>query len=69
MSIHLIHEAAEGIREQADELLSKKETLTAFEQGLLFAYADSLGIIKSAFLDYDAKEIGLDFDIDKKYLS
>ena len=68
MSIHLVYEATEGIREQADELLLKKENLTAYEQGLLFAYADSLGIIKSAFAGYDAAEIGLDFDIDGKYL-
>ena len=68
MSIHLVYEAVEGIREQADELLSRKETLDAYEQGLLFAYADSLGIIKGSFADYDAAELGLDFDIDQKYL-
>lgn len=68
MSINLVYEAVEGIKEQADELLAKKDCATDFERGLLFAYADALGIIKSAFAGYSPEDINLDFDIDKRYL-
>ena len=50
----------------ADELKSGKQTETTFWQ--LFAYCSVLGIIKSAYAGYDLDDIGLNFDIDAKYL-
>lgn len=41
---------------------------TKVEYGELLAYAESLSIIKDACSGYDLAELGLDFDIDLKYL-
>lgn len=67
MNKDLIREAVEGIIEAADELL-EKENRDLMDQGQLIAYAESLCIIRDAFAGYDLAEIGLDFDIDEKYL-
>lgn len=67
MNENLIREIVEGIVEAADELL-EKEDRNLVEQGQLIAYAESLTIIQDAFAGYDLKNIGLDFDIDAKYL-
>ena len=68
-SLHLIQEIVENITEAADELLSKgRGNLDQMEFGELLAYAESLSIIQGAFAGYDLAEIGLDFDIDAKYL-
>lgn len=67
MNKNLTMEIVENIKETADKLKAK-ETKSEFEKGLLLAYADSLGIIQGAFAGYDLAEIGLDFDIDKRYL-
>lgn len=60
-------EIIENIKEAADELKEQK-TRTKVEYGELLAYAESLTIIKDACAGYDLKELGLDFDIDEKYL-
>ena len=67
MNKNLIIEIVENIKENADELKAK-EKLNDVEYGELLGYAEALSIIKDAHAGYDLKEIGLDFDIDEKYL-
>lgn len=67
MNENLMLEIVEGIVEAADELLAK-ENRDLVEQGQLIAYAESLCIIRDAHAGYDLEKIGLDFDIDAKYL-
>lgn len=67
MNKNNIREIVEGIVDAADELLEKAER-DLVEQGQLIAYAESLSIIRDACAGYDLKEIGLDFDIDARYL-
>ena len=67
MIVNMLREIVEGIVEAADELWDKKDR-DLVEQGQLIAYAESLSIIRDAYAGYDLKEIGLDFDIDARYL-
>lgn len=67
MNEDLLIEIIEAIKEQADEL-NQKEEKTDVEYGTLLGLAESLSIIKDASMGYDLKKLGLDFDIDKKYL-
>ena len=67
MNKNILLEIVEGITDSADEILEKKER-NDIEQGQLIAYAEALSIIRDAMAGYDLKEIGLDFDIDVKYL-
>jgi hypothetical protein len=67
MNKNNIREIVEGILDAADELLEKPER-DLVEEGRLIAYAESLSIIRDACAGYDLREIGLDFDIDAKYL-
>ncbi len=67
MKYELIRDAVMGIIESADEIL-KKDNKTEIENGQLIAYAESLCIIQDAFRGYDLAKIGLDFDVDEKYL-
>lgn len=60
-------EMIENIKEAADEL-KEQSTRTEVEYGELLAFAESLTIIKDACAGYDLTELGLDFDIDKRYL-
>ncbi len=69
MNENHIQEIVENIIESADELLEKgKNNLDPVEMGQLIAYAESLCIIRDAVSGYDLAKIGLDFDIDGKYL-
>lgn len=68
MNKNALIEIVEGIVEAADELL-EKEDRDLVEQGELIAYAESLSIIRDACSGYDLAEIGLDFDIDARYLN
>jgi hypothetical protein len=64
-----MRDIVENIIAEADELRNKgKENLDPFEQGQLLAYAESLCIIRDELAGTDLASIGLDFDIDKKYL-
>lgn len=63
---YLIKDVVAETLELADELKSGKQTETTFWQ--LFAYCSVLSIIKSAYAGYDLDDIGLNFDIDAKYL-
>lgn len=68
MNNNLMKEIVENIIEAADELLEKKDR-DLVEEGQLLAYAESLSIIRDAYAGYDLADIGLDFDIDAKYLA
>ena len=67
MNKNLMREIVEGITGAADELLEKKDR-DLVEQGQLIAFAEALSVIRDACAGYDLAEIGLDFDIDAKYL-
>ncbi len=67
MKHELIHDAVMGIMESADEILEKANK-TDFDNGQLTAYAEALCILQDAFRGYDLAKIGLDFDVDEKYL-
>ena len=69
MNENLMREIVENIVEQADELLAKgKGKLNMVEKGQLLAYAETLSIIQDALSGYDLARVGLDFDVDTKYL-
>lgn len=67
MGINNILEIISCVKEEIEELRSK-ETLSEQEYGQLLAYAETLSIIQSACAGYDLAEIGLDFDVDERYL-
>ncbi len=67
MNKYLMMEIVENIKEYADEL-KNKESLNDVEYGTLLGYAEVLTIIKDVHAGYNVEEIGLDFDIDKRYL-
>lgn len=57
-----------SIAESADEIL-QKENRDSQDFGQLLAFAESLSIIRDACEADELRDIGLDFDIDAKYLS
>lgn len=67
MNENLITEIVVCITEAADELLFL-ENRNEIQQGQLLAYAESLSIIRDALAGYDLTAVGLDFDIDERYL-
>lgn len=67
MNKNIMLEIVEGITDSADELLEKKDR-SDMEQGQLLAYAEALSIIRDALAGNDLADIGLDFDIDSRYL-
>lgn len=69
MNENHIQEIVENIIEAADELLNKgRDNLDLMDLGQLLAYTESLCIIRDAIAGYDLASVGLDFDIDEKYL-
>lgn len=66
MNKNILEQIVSDIVQEADELKSKKKN--DYEEGQLLAFASVLDIIKSACAGYDLKEIGLDFDVDERYL-
>ena len=68
MNKNNIKEMVGNICEYIEELVEKDE-LNQVEYGELLGYTSALAVIKSACMGYDLSEIGLDFDIDEKYLS
>ena len=66
MSNDRLHDIVAAIAEAADEI-KKKTDADAQDYGQLLAYAECLSIIRDAY-DGDLSEIGLNFDIDKRYL-
>lgn len=67
MSLDMLSEVVTEIIEAADEVREQKEQDTQ-DYGRLLAYAEVLSIIRDACDADDLKAIGLDFDIDKRYL-
>lgn len=57
-----------SIMEDADEIKAQGNN-DAQDFGQLLAYAEALSIIRDACDPDDLATIGLDFDIDKRYLS
>lgn len=57
-----------SIMEDADEIKAKGSN-DAQDFGQLLAYSEALSIIRDACDPDDLATIGLDFDIDKRYLS
>lgn len=68
MTENTIKEIVEGIKEAADEIL-EQEKRDSQDYGQLLAYAEALSIIRDACGPDAHSKIGLDFDIDAKYLS
>lgn len=66
MSNERLHDIVTAIIEAADEIKGKEDA-DAQDYGQLLAYAESLSIIRDAYDGY-LSEIGLNFDIDKRYL-
>lgn len=64
----LLKEIVENIKEAADELI-QIDGKKLLDQGQLIAYAECLCIIRDSLAGYDLSHIGLDFDIDTKYLA
>lgn len=67
MNENMLKGIVEEIKNVADELRGKK-TLNLVEQGELLGLAESLSIIQSEVDQTVLPAIGLDFDIDKRYL-
>ena len=63
----MMSDIVNSIIESADEILEKKNR-DSQDFGQLLAYAEALSIIRDSVNTDDLKSIGLDFDIDKKYL-
>ena len=66
MSSERLHDIVSAIVEAADEIKEKRK-VDAQDYGQLLAYAECLSIIRDAY-DGNLSEIGLNFDIDKRYL-
>lgn len=66
MSNDRLYDIVTAIVESADEIKGKAKA-DAQDYGQLLAYAESLSIIRDVY-DGDLSEIGLNFDIDKRYL-
>lgn len=64
---NVLKEIVEEIIHAADEI-AELENLDLVQQGELIGYAESLCIIRDALAGRDLETIGLDFDIDKRYL-
>lgn len=70
INLCLIRQVVEEIIREADELKAQagNECKDDMAFGQLLAYSEALCIMQSAFTGYDFKELGLDFDVDKRYL-
>ena len=66
MSNDRLADVVAAIVESAEEIKNKR-SIDAQDYGQLLAYAECLSIIRDA-CDCNLKEVGLDFDIDKRYL-
>ncbi len=66
MSNDRLADVVAAITESADEI-KNKDKADAQDYGQLLAYAECLSIIRDAY-DGDLSSIGLDYDIDRRYL-
>lgn len=67
MSNEMLADVVAAIVEAADEI-RVKETRDSLDYGQLLAYAETLSIIRDACDPSILDRIGLEFDIDKRYL-
>ena len=67
MDMNIMLQIVEYITKAADELLYKPDR-NLLEEGKLIAYAEALCVIQDSLLGYDLSVIGMDFDVDKRYL-
>lgn len=67
MTFDMLSDIVSSIMESADEV-KEKTNPDAQDYGRLLAYAEVLSIIRDSCDSDDLKEIGLDFDIDARYL-
>lgn len=67
MTIEMLSDVVASIVESAEEIKGKGGR-DAQDYGQLLAYAEVLSIIRDACDADDLERIGLDFDIDKRYL-
>ena len=65
MTHYTLLDIVSQIKESADEV--KKEERNDLNFGKLLAYAEALSIIRDVYSG-DLAKIGLDFDVDKRYL-
>lgn len=64
---YVLHELVSSIKESADEIRGKANR-SELDYGMLLAYAEALSIIRDACGEDNLHNIGLDFDIDARYL-
>ena len=67
MTTNALSDVIAAIIEAADEIRGKSDQ-DSQDYGQLLAYAETLSIIRDACDPDDLKEVGLDFDIDKRFL-
>ena len=67
MRINQLAEIVALLMESADEIKAKTNS-DSQDYGQLLAYAEALSIIKDVCDEDDVKAVGLNFDIDKRYL-
>ncbi|MBF1040770.1 MAG: hypothetical protein HXK92_03860 [Lachnospiraceae bacterium] len=67
MELDLIRDIVQGIVEELDGIKGKGER-TDYDAGQTVAYTEALSIIQSTCGDDNLQKIGLDFDIDSRYL-
>ena len=67
MSNEKLSDIVSAIIASADEVKSKKK-IDSQDFGQLLAYAETLSIIRDACNPADLEDVGLNFDIDKRYL-
>ncbi len=67
ISKEMLADIVQAIMESADEIAGK-ENRDSQDYGELLGYAESLNIIRDACNSDLLKDIGLDFDIDRRYL-
>ena len=69
LNIYQLTEVVENLKECADELLSAgRENLDLVQTGQLIGIAQALQILRENTAEENLKAVGLDFDIDAKYL-
>lgn len=67
MTLNMLSDVVASIIEAADEI-KNKTSHDAQDYGQLLAYAEALSIIRDACDQENLTAIGLDFDIDQRYL-
>lgn len=67
MTLNMLSDVVASIVESAEDVKNKK-VQDAQDYGRLLGYAETLSIIRDACDEDELSTIGLDFDIDKRFL-